>query len=1242
MGGALASPADELADLPQTRNPRGRKRRAFDEADEDLPAPRARPAPPNPARGAPRGRPIAPPLPPASKQTQAGQASDLGDDLDLAVAVSPPRAKPQPRPLPDLEVDLPAPKGASLEPDDPDGLDFDIDLPAAAPSSDESIDLPAARSFARPNDELDLPGPVAPRSALEADAPNPFDDLDLPAAAVAVDLPQPKASVVEQAEEAFGDLDLPMPSRTGAAPVGGDDDFGSGGFGDLDLPMPNAAKARASDPFGEVDLPTPRSELGPASGDFALDLGDIGGIDLPVPRDATDLPAAMHSVDLPAPMDGGIDLPVPIGEEDLPVPMQGDGLGFDDLALPEPRDLGADPAFSQTMGAEPLSHGTRAGAGGVGYGELDLGEAAVDDMEFADIPQTEGGAGGLLDDSLPPPRVAVEKKRDRAQTEPKKTSKAVWIAVAVLALIVGAGGALHFTPYGAFGMYFFDRFLPGSGDPAQVRAAITSAEEVANSDRWQDVRQALVTLGNARHGAGLNRELLARSLVHEGIYQVRFGDDPRSPSRASAIRTRLSERGAEGPELALAHAADSLVQGSAGAARGFLAQARAHAPNDPYVDLVAGEIALIENDLEAAVALFTAAADGGAGARGLWGVVRARLLGDNDEEIDTALETVLAASPTHGQALVTVAERSMAAGENEEAIAIAERIVGISEEGGPAVGTAEPAARARAWSMIGRAREARGRTTLALEAFDAALAADDSHVPALLGAGRVLLEDRPADALVRFESVMQVDGAAETQTASGRTALQEAQLGAGRASLELEQIQDAHALLSALAAQLDADADVLLWAGKVEEALEPPNDDAAEQLYRDAILADPVQFGAYLALAELFLRTERDVEAGAVLEQAAERVPESGNMRSQLGAFELRRGQLPRAIQELTRALELDDSNTRALFSLGVAYRRSNRLAESSRTFDRLAEVDPGHPGLALERGLLFEARGDSERAVAQYRAALEDQPDDMDLLLRLGAAQVSAGQIDEAEETLERVRQARPGSAEAHHFVGRIAFARGLYADALIQFRQALQLDATRGEYYLWAGWAALESGHLGEALLAENQAIERDPTLGDAYWLRGRIKLRQGLPDSALEDLTTARRLSPGRVDVLADLGDVYDQLRRVPEAIASYEQAVAQVDDNGGWWYTLGRFRLDRGDRAQAGEALTRATLLGEAMAPRPVWLADAHRLQGDTLRFANRTDEAIPHYQRYLELAAPNAIDRDDVRRLLDRLGASPNR
>jgi tetratricopeptide (TPR) repeat protein len=49
------------------------------------------------------------------------------------------------------------------------------------------------------------------------------------------------------------------------------------------------------------------------------------------------------------------------------------------------------------------------------------------------------------------------------------------------------------------------------------------------------------------------------------------------------------------------------------------------------------------------------------------------------------------------------------------------------------------------------------------------------------------------------------------------------------------------------------------------------------------------------------------------------------------------------AIKEFKEALKIDKDNTEVLYSLGVAYESSNRLADARETYQRTLELDPNH-----------------------------------------------------------------------------------------------------------------------------------------------------------------------------------------------------------------------------------------------------------------------------------------------------------
>ena len=1212
--------------------------------------------------------------PPQSPRPPQPAANAGLDDLDLPA----PRGASKAGSMDDL--DLPAPRGAKAAP-----LDVDLPAPRANPAALE-FDLPAPRARAGAPMELDLPAPRGKATPMELDLPAPRGkagslDLDLPTPraktpAFDLDLPAPRgASPDRSGRSALASSGTPFDDLDGAPATGG-------GF-ELDLPTPR--KGGAS--LDVLDLPAPRGDLTdlPAMlGEVDLPRPSFGGLDLPAPRGAADLPAVRGAADLPA-VRGAADLPAVLGSSDLPSPRGASdlpaSLGIADLpggrAVPKrtaeraafdlpipgsgpslpPDAFGSAPGRGPSLTPQPtpsadpnssfgelelpLPEGRRAAEAPIarGHGEVDL-PGGGDGTEFSDLPlerQSLPPAGGVLPARVLP-KAAPAKVAAPPTPQPGRARRNGLIAVGAVVLVGAAGAALTLTPYGPFGYYVIEQFLPGAGNAATVASVIADADQLALLDSYSASHEALSTLADARHDAGLNRALLSRSLLHECMHDVRW-DDSSGSARAAAIRQRLEERGTDGPEVALALAADQLREGHHSAALGLIDRARAFAPEDPFVDLVEAEAALGLADRSTALQAFQQALAHGGGARAQWGIARALSEGGEAADIDAAVEATLGLSPNHGDALLRRGRSSHERGDDEAALADIAAVIGAAPFGEPpTVLVSPPRLRGEAWALAGDIHESAGRLHQALEAFAQASDADPARVDAALGAGRVLLVDRPGDALTRFESVIERADANETILPSGRSAAQEARLGAARAMLDLDRDQEARSTLENLVAELPEDPEMVRWLGRSHELLDEP--EAAEQNYRESIRLAPTNFDGYLFLARLLQGLHRDNDAVNVLEQARSAVPESAEMREGLGTYELGLNRLPEAINEFRRALVLDEALPAARFGLGQALRRSGDFDGALAAFEELARLDPGHPGMALERGLLFEARGESDRAVEYYTQALAEDPENPELLLRLGAAQVGAGDIDAAEESLTRVQTMLPASAEAEHFVGRIAFARHNYAEAVSHFERAISLDASRGEFFVYAAWAALETNDIGDARSHAEAAIARDPSLGDAYWIRGAVRRRSGQARDAVVDLNRALTLRPTRYEALFELALCYDELRQLPQAIDALNRAVTAVDTNGEWWYRLGRLNMDADHAAEGARTLGRATLIGEATTPSPFWLADAHRILGDAQRLLGDRAGAVEHYRRYLELAPPNAVDRREVRSALLDLGSVP--
>jgi TolB-like protein/Flp pilus assembly protein TadD len=133
-----------------------------------------------------------------------------------------------------------------------------------------------------------------------------------------------------------------------------------------------------------------------------------------------------------------------------------------------------------------------------------------------------------------------------------------------------------------------------------------------------------------------------------------------------------------------------------------------------------------------------------------------------------------------------------------------------------------------------------------------------------------------------------------------------------------------------------------------------------------------------------------------------------------------------------TRALTLDSADARARTMLAlVLFARDWKWSQAEREFKRAIELDPDLPDPHHWYSHLLTALGRRDESLNESRRALELSPSDPKLIGHLGWHYLMAGAYEPAETSLARVVAFRPGDADAHYLLARLAEARGDYVQA-------------------------------------------------------------------------------------------------------------------------------------------------------------------------------------------------------------------
>jgi len=225
----------------------------------------------------------------------------------------------------------------------------------------------------------------------------------------------------------------------------------------------------------------------------------------------------------------------------------------------------------------------------------------------------------------------------------------------------------------------------------------------------------------------------------------------------------------------------------------------------------------------------------------------------------------------------------------------------------------------------------------------------------------------------------------------------------------------------------------------------------------------------------------------------------------------------------------------------GDDFLEKGRVDRAMLKYLEAVRLDPDS-ALPRERIGYMHLTRDLERAEAIFFQLVEDDPSNASALRGLGLARLGQGNLEGAQQALERSLLLEPDSASAHYALGAALGLAGQHDAALEHIRRA---RALRPDDATLANGLGVTHMMLGEAPLAEEafrDAIRLDPRI-PAY--RNNLGLALAAQDRYDEALIAFRRVGTEQA-ARNNLGYAYYLNHHYDAAIAEYERALIEDGD------------------------------------------------------------------------------------------------
>jgi tetratricopeptide (TPR) repeat protein len=209
-----------------------------------------------------------------------------------------------------------------------------------------------------------------------------------------------------------------------------------------------------------------------------------------------------------------------------------------------------------------------------------------------------------------------------------------------------------------------------------------------------------------------------------------------------------------------------------------------------------------------------------------------------------------------------------------------------------------------------------------------------------------------------------------------------------------------------------------------------------------------------------------------------------------------------------------------AFRNLAKVFGWAGKHEEAGRFALQTLEVFPNDSEMLVMAGAYSEMHGELQKAMIQYRRAVQENPNNPQAHQFLASALIKAGNFSEAENQCLEVLRIEPENIEVHEKLASVFTQTKKYEKAFVHFEKALAAKPDDPNIRYNYGVALAASGKFNEAIAQYRKTLEINPQDSEAHNNLGVILVRQQKVEEAIEHYTEALRLNPQYLDAQRNL--------------------------------------------------------------------------------------------------------------------------
>ncbi|MFH2059542.1 MAG: tetratricopeptide repeat protein [Pseudomonadota bacterium] len=356
----------------------------------------------------------------------------------------------------------------------------------------------------------------------------------------------------------------------------------------------------------------------------------------------------------------------------------------------------------------------------------------------------------------------------------------------------------------------------------------------------------------------------------------------------------------------------------------------------------------------------------------------------------------------------------------------------------------------------------------------------------------------------------------------------------------------------------------------------------AKPFISKALEKNPNLFQARLIMADIYFRQNDLYLAQDHIQKALKQSPKHYNANMLLGNIKLADKQYPTAKAIFEELIEIDPKNPAAYYRLGLVYQTENNPEKALKNFNAALDINPNLMDVFSNLIAVIANQKDYSAAIARCDVQLtkvSDSPIIVSVILNLkGNLLLSAQKTEQGKTTLKQAIDKNPGYLTPYMSLARVLIKQNKLNDAIELYQALIKNRPDQasphgliGNLYEQQKKYDLAETHYKNALEINSNYIPAANNLAFLYAQQGK-ELNKAL------DLALQAKEKVGKLPAVMDtLGWVYYKKELYDNAVAEFQACVDQEPENPIFNYHLGLALNKKGEYVKAKKALKKALAL-----------------------------------------------------------------